>query len=136
MAETDNKALMQEIFRRLAEGDGALLFDSMADDFRWIIGGTTSWSRSYDGKQAVLDELIAPLRARMVGRMKTVAHRFIAADDYVVVEARGHNRTRAGKAYNNAYCYVVRLRDGKLSEMTEYLDTELVTAALGDRTAA
>ncbi|MGO9361826.1 MAG: nuclear transport factor 2 family protein [Xanthobacteraceae bacterium] len=135
MRGTDNKALMQEIFRRLAEGDGALLFDSMAEDFRWIIGGTTSWSRSYDGKQAVLDELIVPLRARMAGRMKTVAHRFIAADDYVVVEARGHNRTRAGKPYNNAYCYVVRLRDGKLSELTEYLDTELVTAALGDRTA-
>jgi hypothetical protein len=48
------------------------------------------------------------------------------------VEARGSNTTNAGVPYNNRYCYVFRLAEGKLQELTEYLDTELVTAALGD----
>ena len=60
------------------------------------------------------------------------AHRFIADEDYVVVEARGRNTTKDGVPYNNIYCYVFHLANGKLQEMTEYLDTELVTAALGD----
>lgn len=34
--------------------------------------------------------------------------------------------------YCNTYCFVFRLREGKLAELTEYMDTELATAALGD----
>ena len=58
------------------------------------------------------------------------ATRFIADEDCVVVEARGKNTTKGGNAYDNAYCYVFRLANGKLVEMTEYLDTELVTSVL------
>jgi ketosteroid isomerase-like protein len=38
--------------------------------------------------------------------------------------------TKSGKTYNNQYCYVIRFADGKMRELTEYFDTELVTAAL------
>ena len=80
----------------------------------------------------MLNELLAALRAKFAGRATTIAHRFIAEDDLVVVEARGNNVTKAGLPYNNAYCFVFRLVGGKLVELTEYLDTELVTAVLGD----
>lgn len=63
----------------------------------------------------------------------TTAHRFIAEGDHVVVEVRGNNTTKAGIPYNNTYCFVFRIADGRVKELTEYLDTELVTAALGDR---
>ena len=68
-------------------------------------------------------------------RIRTTAHQFIAEGDHVVVEARGNNVTKAGLPYNNAYCFVVRLTDGKLREITEYMDTELVSAVLGDPAA-
>jgi ketosteroid isomerase-like protein len=32
--------------------------------------------------------------------------------------------------YNNNYCYVCRLADGKLRELTEYCDTQLIATAL------
>jgi ketosteroid isomerase-like protein len=54
----------------------------------------------------------------------------IAEDDYVAVECRGRVMTKSGKAYNNQYCYVIRFADGKMRELMEYFDTELVTAAL------
>jgi ketosteroid isomerase-like protein len=38
--------------------------------------------------------------------------------------------TKSGKAYNNEYCSVIRFADGKMRELTEYFDTELVRAAL------
>ena len=43
---------------------------------------------------------------------------------------RGEVITKTGKPYNNTYCFVIRMRDGKMVELTEYFDTELVTAAL------
>ena len=55
----------------------------------------------------------------------------IAEGDYVALQARGNSRTKSGGTYNNTYCQVFRIANGKVQEATEYLDTELVTTAFG-----
>jgi hypothetical protein len=37
----------------------------MNDDVHWTIIGTTAWSKTYRGKQAVLSELLKPLNAQL-----------------------------------------------------------------------
>jgi ketosteroid isomerase-like protein len=132
MSPAENKQLVQHIFTELANHNSRPLLDSMADDFRFEVIGSTKWSRAYEGKQTVIDELFAPLMAAIDGRLTNVPFRFIADGDFVVVETRGRNRTRRGMDYNNTYCNVLRLEDGRLKEWTEYSDTQLVAAALGD----
>jgi uncharacterized protein len=136
MNASDNKAIVQQIFDELGQGNPAPLIESLADDFRFTVMGTTKWSRTYDGKAAVLAELFAPLRAKMSGPLRNTPVRMVAEGDMVVVEVRGNNTTADGKAYNNAYCNVIRLEDGKLKELTEYCDTALVEAVLGDPKSA
>ena len=131
MSAAENKQLMQNIFTELSNGNGAPFVESLADDICWTIIGSTKFSGTYRGKQAVLNELLRPLFARFADQYTNTAHRFIAEDDYVVVECRGRVTTKSGAPYNNTYCWVCRVADGKLQELTEYLDTELVTAALG-----
>ena len=126
-----NKQLMQSIFAELAKGNGKPFVAAMADDFSWIIPGHSTWSRTWRGKQAVMDELMRPLFARFANTYTNEATRFIAEDDFVVVECRGKVTTKSGKPYDNHYCYVCRLADGQLRELTEYMDTELATSALG-----
>lgn len=125
-----NKQRMQQAFAALADGNGQPFVDLMADDFQWVMQGTTAWSRTYVGKQVVLDELFKPLFAQFERPYRNTAHRFIAEDDSVVVLCQGRVTTRRGKPYNNSYCYVCRFSDGKMRELIEYFDTELVTAAL------
>ena len=48
----------------------------------------------------------------------------------VVVECRGEVATRTGKQYDNHYCYVIDMREGKMLALTEYMDTALAEAAL------
>jgi uncharacterized protein len=96
------------------------------------VTGATRWSRTYEGKQAVIGDLFSVLSSKIAGPIRTIADRILADGDYVVVEAHGSNATKSGKPYNNRYCFVFHLAGGKLKEVTEYLDTELVTAALGD----
>src|SRR5580765_4003674 len=132
MSASANKQMLQHIFDELSIGNSRPLIDSMADDFSWTVMGTNKWSGAYEGKQAVLNELLAPLRSQLEGQY-TSAHRFIAENDLVVVECEGHAVTKTGKPYNNKYCFVIRVVDGKLRELTEYADTELVAAALGPR---
>ncbi len=132
MSAIDNKKLMQEIFAGLANRDGTLFTERMADDFRWINIGSNKWSGTFDGKEAVLRDLLGPLRTKLMERSRTVAHRFFADGDYVIVEARGDNLTRQGKPYNNEYCFVFYLSEGKIKEVKEYSDTALGEAVLGD----
>ena len=132
MSTALNKQLLQDIFAELAKSNAKPFVEAMADDFRWTILGATKWSKTYAGKHAVLNELFAALRVTLTANATTIAHRFIAEDDLVVVEARGNNVTKTGLPYNNAYCFVFRLSGGKLKELTEYLDTELVSKVLGD----
>jgi hypothetical protein len=132
MSASENKKIVQHIFDEMANRNSAPLLESLADDFRFVVTGSSKWSRSYEGKATVLAELFAPLRAKIEGNITTIPLRIIADGDYVAVEARGRNTTREGKAYNNTYCHVLRLEGGKLKEWTEYSDTALIDAVLGD----
>ena len=127
----DNKTVMQHIFAELSKGNRKPFAEAMAEDFCWTIAGSSTWGRTWEGKEAVLNQLMKPLFARFANTYTCTAHRMIAEGDYVVVEARGNVMTRSGRAYNNNYCYVCRLREGKLVELIEYMDTEMAAAVLG-----
>lgn len=126
-----NKELVETVFAALAEGDARPLVSAMQDDFRWTVSGSSSWAQTYDGRKAVIEELFARLQERMVGRIRTVPDRVLADGDVVVVEAHGANTTVDGDAYENRYCFVIRVEDGELAELTEYMDTALVERVLG-----
>jgi ketosteroid isomerase-like protein len=74
-----------------------------------------------------------PLTKVLGKNPRTSVQRVLADEDMVVVEARGDNVTRDGVRYDNSYCLLFRLSEGKVRAVVEYMDTELVTAALGER---
>jgi uncharacterized protein len=130
MDAAENKAVMQEVFDGLSKGNGQPFVDALADDVRWRIIGTTEWSGTWEGKPAVQAKLLDPLFAQFATRYRNTAVRLIAEDDYVVIECRGDVTTKSGHPYRNTYCYVCRLEGGRVRELTEYCDTELLTKAL------
>ncbi|WP_407184864.1 nuclear transport factor 2 family protein [Bradyrhizobium centrosematis] len=136
MSASANKKLMQDIFAVAANPDPAardraLFVASLAEDAKWVVTGQYSWSRTFSGKEAILNDLHGYVRTRLRDRTRTVAHRFIADDDVVVVEAKGDNVTPEGLRYDNDYCLVFRLEDGKIKEIREYCDSILTERALG-----
>ena len=126
MTTEENKRLMQKVFDELSRGNSPALIEVLADDVEWHITGTTKFSKTYRGKATVMNELVMPLFSLLEGQFVMTADRFIADDNYVVVEARGKATTKAGRPYNNKYCWVFRMEDGKVKEVTEYMDTQLV----------
>lgn len=49
----------------------------------------------------------------------------------VVVEAKGRAESNSGLDYNNDYCLVFELTDGRIQHVRQYLDSELVTRVFG-----
>src|SRR3954453_10877152 len=131
MSAADNKRLMQDLFAAAAAGDRTRFVDALADDVTMRVTGKNSWSGTFQGKAVLLRDLYGYLDTLLARGRRTIPLRFIADDDHVVIEARGEMMTKAGIAYKNEYCLVYRLKNGKIVEIREYLDSALCEAVLG-----
>ena len=83
---------------------------------------------------AIMNGLMGHFRSFFAMRPRTVAFNFIAEGDYVAVEARGDNVTKAGLRYDNHYCMVWRVaeRPADIKEIKQVLPIPaLVERVLG-----
>ena len=131
MSAADNKALIREIFEGVAEGDGARFVAALADDVTMTVTGQYSWSQTFSGKATVLRDLYGYVGSLMAAPGKTVPTRILADEDWVIVEAQGDMTTKTGQRYDNHYCLMYRLADGKIAEIREYQDSTLCERVLG-----
>lgn len=131
MSATANKRLMRAVMLEMSQGNIEPLIEAMSDDMRWTWMGSGRWSHTFEGKDAVVNELLAAVKATLAQSFEVVFHSLIAEADYVVIEHSGRSTTRDGRPYHNKYCWVCRFADGKMRELREYMDTELVTETFG-----
>lgn len=132
MTSTDtNRQFVRDAFEAMGRSDIRPLTELMTDDFAWIIEGQSRFSRRYDGKEAVKRDLLDVLFQAFATPYRFTIDEIIAEGERVVVLGRGEVKTKAGKDYNNSYCFVLKLADGKLVELREYLDTALVESVFG-----
>jgi ketosteroid isomerase-like protein len=123
----------KEAVRQMREAKGLdEMLAAMSDDVRWTIMGSTKYSHTMNGKKEIVDKLLHPIFAELESMGSNHVDNVIAEGDYVVVQQHATGRkTKTGNPYNNSYCLVYKVIGGKIKEITEYLDTELVTAAFG-----
>ena len=127
MKSMDSKQLIAGVMDALAKGDRHPLFDAMAEDVSWRWMGVKDWSRTFEGKDQVINGLFGGVDDSLDASDSTTNVRGIYGDgDVVVVEHSGENRTPDGRTYNNNYCWVIGMRGDKIHEVREYLDTLLV----------
>ena len=62
--------------------------------------------------------------------LRTDVKSVTAEGDRVAVEFEGNATTSDGKAYNNQYCMVFTLADGRIKQVNEYFCTLLAEAVL------
>ena len=129
MGAAENKAVVSKMGAAKSLDD---MLATMSDDVRWTIQGTTKYSHVMNGKKEIVDKLLHPIFSEMESMGNNHVDNVIAEGDFVVVQQHATGRkTKTGNPYNNSYCLVFKVLGGKIKEINEYLDTELVTAAFG-----
>jgi len=131
MGAAENKQFISNMFAELSKGNGDAFLSALADDVSFTIIGSTKYSGTFKGKQELINKLLAPLNAQVEGGMTITPDNLIEDGAFVAMQARGKALSKNGRRYDNTYCHVFRFANGKVQEVTEYLDTELVTAAFG-----
>ena len=127
-----NKEIVRRAIAAISRGDLDGFMADAADDVTLSVMGTMF--PPIQGKQKVLKGLRNALAARLEngGAIAMTIEHLIAEGGYVAEQSHGKARTKDGKDYNNTYCRVWRITDGKIRAMQEYLDTELVRKCLMD----
>jgi len=129
----ENKQIVINFYAAAARGDMDTCFALLADEVTWTNIGSTKFSGTFAGKQELVERLLGPLFSQLRAGIRSEIERLTAEDDIVVAQTSGTAETLDGRPYNNTYCQVIRVRDGKIIEVKEYLDTALVTEVFGGR---
>ena len=79
----------------------------------------------------MLEELIGPLFGQLRAGISSRIDRLVSEGDVVVAETSGTAETLDGVAYNNTYCQIFTIRDGRISQVKEYFDTALTDTVFG-----
>lgn len=131
MGIAENKQVVLDFYDAAARGDMDGCFALLADDVTWTNIGTTQFSGTYSGKKVLLEQLLGPLLGQLKAGISTTVERLTAEADVVVAQTTGTAETHDGVPYNNSYCQVIRIRQGKIAEVKEYFDTQLTSSVFG-----
>ena len=82
---------------------------------------------SYSG-DAIIDDFLQPVRGIFrPGDPKVSINVLVADDQAVAAETKGTGKLADGRDYDNRYAWFFRVRDGRIIEIHEYLDSLYVS---------
>lgn len=131
MSIETNKQIVRDAYAAISGGDVEGFMNRVADDVEWHFIGTHRFAGTLRGKDAIMKQLFEPLGDALTATIALEVKQLIGEGDKVVAEMQGTSKSKDGKDYNNTYCIILTLREGRIREMREYLDTELVTQVFG-----
>ena len=127
-----NRALVEGYFERMRSGDPDI-GELFTDDIVWIAPQSSPVGRRHEGKAAVLELMgLGASLYDMRQPMKTEFDAIAAEGNHVFVELTLSATTAVGEPYQNQYVFVFRLRDGRICEIHEHLDTQYTQRMLFD----
>ena len=129
MSETskNNKEIAIKFFEALSSGSEAYLDFYNDDSVIWTagdndIGGTRTKKEIIDFAQGILAAFPSGITFNITG--------ITAENERVAVEVSGDAIHASGQPYNNQYNFLLTIKNGKILELKEYMDTQLAAKIL------
>ena len=134
MTTETTRTLIGDFYTALQKGDRPRLLELLAPDAVWIPPVSAPIPRT-EGAEAIADSLGGQIVRDMFDVSQPFGleiRRVVADGDVAVVQQRITATAKAtGQAYDNQYCWVYEVRDGRIALMEEYADTIVAGRAMG-----
>jgi ketosteroid isomerase-like protein len=128
MSNDQNIQTVKDFFAAIGGGDRGALLALVAEDIEWIIPGK-EWplAGTYRG-HAGLTELLATASKSV--ETSTEPREFVAQGDRVLVIGFARGRIKAtNEPFEDDWIFAITVRDGKLTNIREYVDTQALARA-------
>ena len=123
----ENKDIAIKFFEALSSGSETYLDFYNDDSIIWTagdnsIGGTRTKQEIVDFAQGILSAFPEGIKFNITG--------ITAENERVAVEVSGAAIHASGEHYNNKYHFLLKIKNGKILELKEYMDTQLAAKIL------
>ncbi len=130
-----NVQLVQGAYEAFGRGDLPAVLALMDPDIEWREAEGNPYQLSgeaWKGSDAIVENLFVKMAVDYDGSFVIHPKTFHEAGDSVVVEGRYTGTCKAtGKNLDAQYCHVFTLRDGKLVNFQQYVDTAQMQDVMG-----
>jgi uncharacterized protein len=141
--QSDSKSVLRRYVAAVQAGDNTAIRDAFAEDATWTIhAGQLPISGIWTGRDVIIDEFLAEAMAHYEpGSVSLEITGMIAECDRVVLQWTSRARTLDGRPYENGCIGVFTVREGRIQDVREYMDTlyaseTVFTGSVGPSTAA
>lgn len=117
-----NRQFIAQAFEKWAAGGGTFFQDVLAPDVVWTIKGTSPAAGSYRGRDAFMEQAVAPFAARLSSPVRPTVKDIWADGNDVIVHWDGAATAADGAPYSNSYVWIFRMANLRASEVTAFLD--------------
>jgi uncharacterized protein len=129
MSAEDNIQIVKSFFAAIGSGDKERLRELSAEDIEWIIPGR-DWPlagtrRGYAGLEDLLQTASETMETSFME-----SREYVAQGDRVMVVGFARGKVKAtDKAWEDDWVFAITVRDGKLTNIREYVDTQALARA-------
>jgi uncharacterized protein len=120
----ENKKIVAEFLEAFSAGDVDRILSYLDDSATWWTAGTIDGVSGTKSKQEFGALLRGLSSATTTGAIKLTPGEWTAEGDRVALESESYSELTNGRVYRNQYHFAFVLRDGKITSVREYLDTE------------
>lgn len=127
--EDKNEKIVRKFLETLSTGNLEELRPLFHEHATWRVMATgIPGEGEHRGRDNIIDSFLAPVRGMFVeGDPKVHIDRLICQGPFVVAETRGLGKFKDGRQYSNRYAFVLEVRDDKIYELREYMDSHYVS---------
>lgn len=134
MPNAGNEHLAQRFLRATREADREELLRLFDPDVRWSVpqGAIPPYGGTHQGAEHIADMMLASVGGAFVpGSMSHRVLLTLSDDRHVMMELNLRARTADGREYDNFYVFVFEIRDGRITQFREHVDTRYAAGFFG-----
>ena len=132
MSLTADEQVVVDFFATLSSGDLAKLKTMFTEDAVWtVMPKSIPGAGAHHGPVGIADEFLTPIRGMFnPGDPKLKVTNVFGRDGWVCCETHTTGGFPDGKAYDNLYCWVLQVVNGKVKIVREYMDSGYVSTLM------
>ncbi|WP_394832658.1 nuclear transport factor 2 family protein [Pendulispora rubella] len=122
----DTRETVLRYLKALGEKDLATVLALAADDIEYRILGDHPLAGVFSGRDQVVAGFFQPMMSLldMAAPYVTEVSRMITEDEHAVVECVSSSTTKDGRPFRNPMVAILTVKDGKVTQVAEYFDTD------------
>ena len=118
-----NRAIVARFFETYSSGDLEAVLDALDDSASWWVSGRLAGVSGRYSKAEFAPLLLGTKALYQGAGLRITPVSMVAEGDKVAVEAEGFAVLQDGLTYDPHYHFAITLREGRIAEVREYMDT-------------